>query len=371
MRKICVVGAGRIGEAIGDLLLASGDYAVELVDHDPGVLERIPPREHLRTQRADVTDPLSLDRVLKGADATVSALPWQLTLPLAEAAARAKVAYFDLTEDVATTRAVGELAASADSAFMPQCGLAPGFVSVVAHDLVSRFDEAETALLRVGALPRFPTNRLGYNLTWSPEGVVNEYCEPCPAIVDGERRMIAPLGDLATLRIDGVSYEAFNTSGGVGSLTDSLAGRIRELRYQSLRYPGHADAMKLLLDDLGLRDRREQLIALLRDAIPETRQDVVVIHVSVRGRRRGALEQEAFVTRVHGATIGGVERSAIQLVTAGGVCAMIDLMFEGALARRGLLRQEQVPLSAFLANRFGRVFAGREAGRAGTERGAA
>src|SRR5690606_12924779 len=108
----------------------------------------------------------------------VSALPFFLNVPVARAAREAGLHYFDLTEDVETTRQVMQIAAGARTAFMPQCGLAPGFVSIAAYDLARRFDSVETVRMRVGALPQFPTNALNYNLTWSTDGLINEYCNP-------------------------------------------------------------------------------------------------------------------------------------------------------------------------------------------------
>lgn len=358
MKTVCVIGAGRIGESISELLLDSGDYQVRLADHSDAQLQRIPTHPSLQTHRTDVGDTAALQTLLDGTDAVINALPWNLTTPVAEAAARSGTAYFDMTEDVAATRAVSALAEGAESAFMPQCGLAPGFVSVVAGALIERFDEPYSAMLRVGALPRYPGNRLGYNLTWSPEGMVNEYCELCPGIVDGELRELAPLTELHEFTLDGVRYESFNTSGGLGTLPYSRGPMLRHLRYQSIRYPGHAHIMRTLLEDLRLRERRDTLLDLLRNALPGTLQDVVVIYVTVIGKRDGTLMEESFVTRVHGGQVNATQRSAIQRVTAGGICAMVDLYLSGRLPRRGLLRQEDVKLEEFLANRFGAVYAG-------------
>ena len=178
---------------------------------------------------------------------------------IAEAAKAAGAHYLDLTEDVASTRAVKQLAAGARTAFIPQCGLAPGFITIVASDLASHFDELQDVRMRVGALPKFPSNALNYNLTWSTDGVINEYCEPCEAIVNGQLRETQPLEELEEFSLDGVLYEAFNTSGGLGTLCETLAGKVRNLNYRTIRYPGHAAIMKALLNDLRLRDRRELL----------------------------------------------------------------------------------------------------------------
>ena len=141
--------------------------------------------------------------------------------------------------------------------------------------------------MRVGALPIFPSNALKYNLTWSTDGLINEYCNPCEAIFDGVQREVPALEQVEEFSLDGVQYEAFNTSGGLGTLCDTLAGHVRELNYRTIRYPGHRDVMKLLLHDLRLSERPEVLTELLENALPETRQDVVVIFATATGRRGG------------------------------------------------------------------------------------
>ena len=105
---------------------------------------------------------------------------------------------------------------------MPQCGLAPGFISIVANDLARRFDKLDEVRMRVGALTEHPTNRLKYELTWSTEGLVHEYLAKCDAIVDGKACKVQPLEGYETFTLDGIDYEAFNTSGGVGTLGDTL-----------------------------------------------------------------------------------------------------------------------------------------------------
>src|SRR5205085_9647855 len=184
-----------------------------------------------------------------------------------------------------STRKVRALAKGAESAFIPQCGLAPGFVSIVAADLARGFESLHDVRLRVGALPRYPSNALNYNLTWSTEGVINEYCEPCEAIVDGRVREVPAPEEREEFALDGVQYEAFNTSGGLGTLCETLQGKVRTLNYRTIRYPGHAAIMKALLHDLRLKDRRDVLKDILEQAVPATMQDVVIIFVTVAGQR--------------------------------------------------------------------------------------
>lgn len=364
MKNIVIAGAGKIGVTIADLLAASGDYHVTLADKAPRLsgsgdagCDAAGRDARIEVAVADVSDPRQLDRLLKDKFAVLSAVPFHLTGGIAVAARRASTHYLDLTEDVATTRKVKELAAGAATAFIPQCGLAPGFITIAACDLIRRFDALQDVRMRVGALPQFPSNALNYNLTWSTEGLINEYCEPCEAIVNGVRRDMPPLEECEEFALDGVAYEAFNTSGGLGSLCETLDGKVRNLNYRTIRYPGHATIMKALLNDLRLRDRRHVLKDILENAVPSTLQDVVIVFVTVSGTRGGQLVQETYAHKIYSREIRGVMRSAIQLTTAAGIAGVLDLLAAGGIAARGFVKQEDIPLDAFLGNRFGKIYA--------------
>jgi len=357
MDSIAIVGAGKIGSMIAELLVSSRDYAVTVIDRSQRQLDRLETATAVTKVAADIANPDALRKILAGKYAVLSAAPYHATRLIAEAAKAAGAHYLDLTEDVASTRVVKQLAAGARTAFIPQCGLAPGFITIVASDLASHFDELQEVRMRVGALPKFPSNALNYNLTWSTDGVINEYCEPCEAIVNGQLRETQALEELEEFSLDGVLYEAFNTSGGLGTLCETLAGRVRNLNYRTIRYPGHAAIMKALLNDLRLRDRRELLKDILENAVPVTLQDVVIIFVTVSGMRGGQLVQETYANKIYSAPVGGRVRSAIQITTAGGICAVLDLLRLGQLPQSGLIRQEEIGLAPFLANRFGRCYA--------------
>ena len=354
MSRIVILGAGKIGVTIAEMLAASGDYAVTLADSQSSALMARTPYG-VSAARVDVTDPFALVTLLDGQDMAVSALPYFLNLTVAEACAKVGVHYFDLTEDVATARRIRALADGAATVFVPQCGLAPGFVDIVAMDLVNRFDEPHDVRLRVGALPQYPDNALKYNLTWSVDGLINEYCNPCEAIHEGRVMEVPPLDGLEDFVLDGVRYEAFSTSGGVASLCETLAGRVRNLNYKTVRYPGHRSRIVMLARDLRLCERRDMFKDVIEHAVPVTRQDVVLIFVTVTGRRDGLLSQESWVRKVYGDT-GPTGRSAIQKTTASAACVMVDLLRNALLPSSGFVRQEQVALGVFLENRFARVY---------------
>ncbi|CAG2159901.1 saccharopine dehydrogenase C-terminal domain-containing protein [Cupriavidus numazuensis] len=359
--QVVVLGAGKIGRTIAAMLHDSGDYRVCLVDNDARRLDGLP--RAITVRAGDPTEPGTCAALLAGADAVLNALPFHAAVSVATVAARLGVHYFDLTEDVAATQAIRQLGQNARSVLMPQCGLAPGFIGVVGHDLAQRFVRGGGELLdlqmRVGALPRYPNNALKYNLTWSTEGLINEYCNPCEAIVDGRRIELPALEGLETFALDGIEYEAFNTSGGLGTLPETLAGRARNVDYKSIRYPGHCAQMKLLLNDLRLRERRGWLREIFDRAIPVTEQDVVIIFATATGypaggeRGRGPLTQASFSARIGGVDGPAGHVNAIQLTTAASICAALDMVASGALPQAGFVRQEAMPLAMFLANRFG------------------
>ena len=357
MRKIAVVGAGKIGSTVVGLLLGSGNYQALVIDRSKDVLSGIAMDARVATLAMGVDDTERLTTALAGCFAVMNCAPYHLTTVVARAAKAAGAHYLDLTEDVASSRIVRDLAADATTAFVPQCGLAPGFITIAAWDLIKHFDQLHDVRLRVGALPRYPSNALNYNLTWSTDGVINEYCEPCEAITGGVMRETPALEECEAFALDGVTYEAFNTSGGLGTLCQTLEGRVRNLNYKTIRYPGHAAIMKALLNDLNLRNRREVLKDILENAVPATLQDVVIVFVTVSGIKAGHLMQETYVNKVYAREVGGEVRSAIQITTAGAICAVLDMLSDGTLPQTGFIRQEDIPLPAFLANRFGQFYA--------------
>jgi saccharopine dehydrogenase-like NADP-dependent oxidoreductase len=358
MTNVLLLGAGTIGRMIATLLVQSGDYVVRVADSDAEALRRLNARFGVETVLLDASREDQLLAAMTGMHAVMSALTFSLNPTVARAALAAGVSYFDLTEDVATTVAVRELASSArpGQIFMPQCGLAPGFVGIVANHLAQKFESLDSLLLRVGALPEFPTNSLKYNLTWSTDGLINEYCNPCDIIREGTRQDCWALEGLEHLSIDGVEYEAFSTSGGLGTLCETYEGRLRELNYKTVRYIGHRDRMLFLLDELRLRERRQLLKEILENALPRTLQDVVVVFCTATGQRDGQMVQLWDARKVYHQTHGDEVWSAIQITTAAAICAVLDMHVAGQLPNTGFVRQEQVVFEKFLANRFGKQY---------------
>lgn len=346
-KRIAVLGAGQIGAVIAGMLADQG-HEVTLADASPTQLAHASDRR-FATASVDAGDLAALRAFLSERDIVVSACPYFLNKGIARVAAETGTHYFDLTEDVATTAYIKEIGATADVALVPQCGLAPGFICILGADMAARFDTVKTIKMRVGALPLYPTNALRYNVTWSVDGLINEYCNPCEIVFDGKTTLAPALEGIESVMIDGVAYEAFNTSGGLGTLTETLAGKVREMSYKTLRYPGHAEIMKLLLRDLELAGDKETMRRILSHSAPFTRKDVVIVFVTGIGEKAGRLEEDSVVLRYDGSEALG----AIQLTTAAGCVAMVELFLAGKLPAKGFVRQEDAALADFLATKAG------------------
>ena len=361
MHRALVLGAGKIGSLVTCLLAQRGNYEVHVGDVNLDAPKRLV--EDLGLERVtpcilDVRHPDAISTYLSAhpVDAIISSLPYYCNPTVAGLALTHRVHYFDLTEDVQVTNQIRILSATATSAFMPQCGLAPGFISIVTHNLMTHFETLDTVKMRVGALPVHPSNALKYSLTWSTDGLINEYGNLCYGIEEDEKVPLQPLEGHETIELDGLLYEAFNTSGGLGTLADSYAGKVQTMNYKTLRYPGHCEKIHLLMKDLKLNEDRETLKRVLEHAIPQTLHDVVLIYASVTGTKDGGFFEENYVKKIYPQCIKGKLWSAIQVTTASSVCCVMDLVLKNPSRYRGFITQESVPLKDFLANDFGDCF---------------
>jgi saccharopine dehydrogenase-like NADP-dependent oxidoreductase len=362
MNKVLILGAGKIGALISGLLAESGDYDVTLGDVDASAAEAVVKAHGSRSLRAvalDAGDAKALEHhfSVHKPHAVISSLPYYCNPTVAKAARKGNAHYFDLTEDVAVTQGVRRVARGASKAFVPQCGLAPGFISIAANELTKHFDELRSIKLRVGALPQHPNNVLKYSLTWSTEGLINEYGNPCQSVVDGKVVDAAPLEGLEEIEIDGTLYEAFNTSGGLGSLAESYGKQCEQINYKTMRYPGHCAQMRLLMNDLKLNSDRATLKRVLEHAVPQTLQDVVIVYAAVAGKQDGELREENYVNKIYPQMIAGRLWSAIQVTTAAGITAVVDLVLASPRKYQGFVAQEQFDLPEILNNRFGQYYA--------------
>ena len=351
-KRIAVLGLGRIGGTIGQLLSQDKNYEVVGADIDSRAVSRYAP--FFSTQVIKKNDFSSL---LANQDAVISALSFNDNPSVAQAALENGCSYFDLTEDVRCTRAIKEISLKAvqGQVFVPQCGVAPGFISILAYSFRKYFDKLDTLKLRVGALPEFPSNQMMYNLTWSTAGLINEYANPCEAIKNYKRTLVEPLEGYEQFSVSGKKYEAFNTSGGLANLCHTLDGQLRELTYKTIRYPGHCQLMRFLFQDLRLAEEGEQrnrLIKILENAVATTMQDLVLISVIATGHIGKKLQQRSRTfllrhTRTH---------SAIQIATASAAAATLDLILQDITAKRGFVEQETIDIESFLNNKFAKPY---------------
>ena len=347
--RIAVLGLGRVGLLAANLLDQAGMSVV-------GVDRHTPAGARLEIRQLDVAVPDAVDDLLSGLDAVLSCLPYYLNGQVAEAARQNNVHYFDLTEDVRTTQVIRDLAADSPTVMAPQCGLAPGFVGIVASHLAAGFDRCRSLRLRVGALPRHPTGLLGYAFNWSPEGVVNEYLNDCEVIEDGERKWVSSMEWHETLYVSGERLEAFTTSGGIGTMCDTYHGKIDNIDYKTLRYPGHADLMNFFFHELLMREHRDHAGEILTNAKPPVDDDVVHLHVAAEGHRNGRLHRAEYVRSYYPRVLLGECHTAISWTTAASAAAVIEMVRSGDLPSRGFLRQEWIPLERYLQTSTGALF---------------
>jgi|UniRef100_UPI00404B93FA saccharopine dehydrogenase-like NADP-dependent oxidoreductase len=358
--KIGIIGAGKVGTTIATLLESCKFCkSVTLVDSRADI--DLKGLKKSKLTQIDVTKPKQLEKFVQGVNAIVSAAPYFLNQGIAEVCAKAGVSYFDLTEDVETTNFVRKLAAKKGNKviFMPQCGLAPGAINIVGGSLASSLSSVRHCRMRVGALPDNASNQMKYYLSWSTAGLINEYCKVGEALYEGRLVTTMPLDGMELITIDGTEYEAFNTSGGVATMCETFENKVQDLTYKTMRYPGHRDLMKFLLVDLNLAPRQELVTQIFDQEVPLTESDVVIFYVSVVGNDTdGRLKQRSFIKKIYGDTIVGRKLNAIQLTTAAGVCAVLELYAKGRFAP-GFVKQESVSLKDFLSTRWGgKVYGG-------------
>jgi saccharopine dehydrogenase-like NADP-dependent oxidoreductase len=349
MKQIAVIGMGKVGSLVGILL--NDLFTVTGFDQKQP-FEDLP----FDVVIGDTTDPDRLQKFLSDKDAVVSCLPYHLNLAVAKAAHHSGIHYFDLTEDVNTTAAIRLMADTSQGVMAPQCGLAPGFIGIVGADLCKRFDKIRDIELRVGALPRFPNGLLGYSFTWSPAGVINEYINDAEVIHNGVRKMVPSLDGIETINIEGQEFEAFATSGGLGTFCETMEGKVDTLNYKTIRYPGHAKLMRFLMYELILKEKKEMLEQILTEAKPPVEEDVVYVYAVVEGWMHHQLKREEFYKAYHPLLIHGKQWRAISWTTAASIAAVVEMVANGSLPGKGFIRQEHISFEAFLRTKWGGLY---------------
>lgn len=365
-KTVLIAGLGTIGRAVA--LMAPKEY--KLVLHDIN-RERtdIVFRELLCSRRSSDVQVVSKGVPLSDCltdpqcpvDAIVSAVPHHAISSIAEIALKHNVNYLDMTEDVGETTTLKQYLprqrTATNALFVPNNGVAPGLVSLLAKEamrqLVKKADivKWENLTLRVGALPQHTgCHRLQYGSSWSLAGCVNQYIKPCLRLHNGKIEVIPPLTEYGRIRIGGQEYEEFATSGGVGSLCDSLCGIVPNVIYKTLRYPGHHQYMSFLLHDMKFRDHPQQLVQLLQQSLPMVSQDHVVVHVTAQGSNKAGQSHELVISKtIIPTVVDGIPVSAIEVATASSTLAVLELVLSGWKNQRqtSYLKVEDIPYKVF------------------------
>lgn len=351
MKKVLTLGLGKVGTLVGVLLQKK--YEVTGVDANlPHYDFELP----FEVVTGDVTDESFLKPLIEQHDAVVSALPYFLNMPIAKLTHDLSKHYFDLTEDVETTNYIRDLSKTSKGVMAPQCGLAPGIIGIIGADLAKGFEKLRDMELRVGALPKYPNGQLAYSFTWSPAGVINEYINDAEVIHNGVRKMSPSLDGLEYINIGGREFEAFTTSGGLGTMCETYEGKLDTLNYKSIRYPGHGKLMKFLLQELILKEKKEEITAILENAKPPVEEDVVYVYAVVEGWKNGKIARSEYYRAFSPIVVDGISWRAISWTTAASIAAVIEMVDNGSLPSQGFIKQEDIPFDKYLETDNGQFY---------------
>jgi len=345
--KALVIGAGRVGASVA-YRLRNLDLDVTVWDIDEAAL-----KNPLLKECTCVHIKGSTGFVKREVDYIINCGPWHMNADLMRAAVNARAHYFDLSEDERSIQLAQDLARGhgeigVHTAIVPACGLAPGFVSIMANSMARRWHKVDTIKIYVGALPLAPPhNSIHHELTFSAEGLVNEYTKGIEVLSEGSVKRAKPLIGHENLNIGGVDFEAFTTAGGLGTLAQTWEGRADFAVYKTLRYRGHLAAVKGLIQ---LMPGQGDLIRAFR-RLPRAQPgyDMVVAKIRVEGQW-GFDVWERTYTNAH------TEELTVAKMTAASVCAMVQLHIDHKIPGRGFVPVESVSIDDFLATESGSVF---------------
>lgn len=353
MIKVAVFGAGKIGSAVHKILSGPGfpyDIRSFVVDSDQNAISEL---EGVVLDVANTSvQELTTFLTERGVSHVINAMPFFLNDKIASGAVGACCDYIDFTEDDLMADKVQMIYAETGLNCAVKCGLAPGFINYIGHDLVRQLDSTDSLTISVGALPRtasfYRTNPGGsYNLTWSVDGLVNEYIRPCRVKVLGQVIEVPALGRQIDVILDGVKYEAALTSGGVGSLVHELKD-VPNISYKTLRYPGHYDWVRAIVGKYNKDFAR--IKAEFLSTFPQSNDDVIVVYAEAVGKLDGQLARRTFYDKFYG--VDGL--TGIQATTAGAGVAMLELMLTSKVS--GVPNHTDVKLSDFAATSAFRRF---------------
>lgn len=332
-QNVLIVGSGRIGSAVNILL--GQHYTVAV--HDPIALPS-------GTQTLDEAIQLS------NPGAIVCCTPAAMNFKTAQACAQHNIAYFDLTEDIFVRDGIEQmlLTNKVTVPFIPQCGLAPGMVNILACDLIKKTTDVHSVKIRVGAIPQVPNNKLGYDVTWSADGLINEYIHQCEVLDNHVISKRESCEELECEIIDGMQFVAGLTSGGIGSMLKYLQTiGIKEANYKTLRWPGHWELIQFLKSDLQLAVHKDEFIKIFDQSLTNNQPDMIVIKIVVQGKER--LEYEKIIFPANSFT-------AIRSSTASGISAVVDSYLKGLIPLSGMVTHDQISMDMLSQSNFVNVY---------------
>jgi lysine 6-dehydrogenase len=305
--KIIVLGAGMMGRAIAyDLDRYSNFDSVIIADRDNQAIQSA--KSFLKGKNVDfanidINNVNDVKKHFQNADVAISAVPYRFNYTLAKVAVETKTHFLDLggnNDIVEKERSLFENARKNDVTIIPDCGLAPGLTSIITRDIVEQMDSIEYVKMRVGGLPTNPEPPLNYQIVFSPYGLINEYVEDAIVLYHGKITKKKSMTELETIEFPEPfgKMEAFLTSGGCSTLPYTYKDKIDYLDYKTIRYPGHCEQFKILLD-LGFAEEKEVKIGeksvvprdlfatLLLKTLPINGRDVVLLKVFSKGIKDG------------------------------------------------------------------------------------
>jgi len=296
-------GAGKIGSMNAEFLAVAGDYAVDCCR---SLATAIGSAGNLGGRHKVAVDIRQADALRKVADrkfAVLSAASLSRHAPHCRSGQGSRRHYLDLTEDVASTRAVKQLELGRPHRVYPAMRIGAGIHHHVASDLASRFDTLNDVRMRVGALPKFPSNALNYNLTWSTTASSTNTANRAKPSSMASSKKPSRWKNWKSFSLDGHFVRGIQHLGRPRHVVRNLGRQGPTSITAPFVYPGHAAIMKALLNDLRLRDRRELLKDILENAVPINLQDVVIVFATVSGMRAGQLMQENLRHKIYAAPI--------------------------------------------------------------------
>jgi lysine 6-dehydrogenase len=357
--KILVLGAGRMGlGAVFDLAHNSPEVeAVTVADADFAKAEQVAKTansEKVSATRLDVSNVSETVELMKSHDSAISCVNYWYNVELSKAAIATRTNFCDLGGNnyiVDEQLALDEEAKTAGISIIPDCGLAPGMVSVLAMRGAEKFEEIEEIHIRVGGLPQQPKTALEYQLVFSVEGLINEYVEVARVIRDRRITEVESMTEIESLTFDGFPpLEAFQTSGGTSTLPETFLGKIKELDYKTIRYAGHCEKFKMMID-LGLCSSEEMMIdyaritprkvfgELLTKYLPADEPDYVLVRLEFLGKSGGETKKLRYDIIDSEDEATGL--SAMMRTTAFPASIIAQMMAKGDVLMRGATPQEK------------------------------